>query len=254
MSGEVVLMTLVGGLGTIFGPVVGRLLRGHAWRTTSTTIGQWVFVVQGVDFRGLRAAVPPRHRRRAGAAVAHQALIHGSWLIYFPAIGMPFCVQVLPAHGRRPDRSDIRGEIDAASIDRGQRPRCHDLSRLAARHYRAGLGARRQAPRRCDRRTVRGEPHDRAPCAGPACGRRAGRAAPQSRRRGRDPELGRGTRYLRCPARPRAADRVAAGRPARAPSRSIGSKPMSTTRSARAGPTSRSRSGSRPNSISCSPR
>ena len=35
MSGEVVLMTLVGGLGTIFGPFVGAFLHHRAWRTIS---------------------------------------------------------------------------------------------------------------------------------------------------------------------------------------------------------------------------
>jgi branched-chain amino acid transport system permease protein len=49
MSGEVVLMTLVGGLGTIFGPVVGAfailsMQYKLAW------MGQWVLVIQGVNF------------------------------------------------------------------------------------------------------------------------------------------------------------------------------------------------------------
>ena len=49
MSGEVVLMTLVGGLGTIFGPVVGATFM-VTLENYLTTIGQWVFVVQGVIF------------------------------------------------------------------------------------------------------------------------------------------------------------------------------------------------------------
>jgi branched-chain amino acid transport system permease protein len=49
MSGEVVLMTLVGGLGTLFGPVVGALFI-VTLENYLTTIGQWVFVVQGVIF------------------------------------------------------------------------------------------------------------------------------------------------------------------------------------------------------------
>ena len=49
MSGEVVLMTLVGGLGTLFGPVVGALFI-VTMENYLTTIGQWVFVVQGVIF------------------------------------------------------------------------------------------------------------------------------------------------------------------------------------------------------------
>jgi branched-chain amino acid transport system permease protein len=49
MSGEVVLMTLVGGLGTIFGPVVGAFAM-ITLENYLTTIGQWVFVVQGSIF------------------------------------------------------------------------------------------------------------------------------------------------------------------------------------------------------------
>lgn len=49
MSGAVVLMTLVGGLGTIFGPVVGAIsivtLENYLARS-----GQWVFVIQGTIF------------------------------------------------------------------------------------------------------------------------------------------------------------------------------------------------------------
>jgi branched-chain amino acid transport system permease protein len=49
MSGEVVLMTLVGGLGTLFGPGVGALFI-VTMETYLTTIGQWVFVVEGTIF------------------------------------------------------------------------------------------------------------------------------------------------------------------------------------------------------------
>ena len=49
MSGEVVLMTLVGGLGTIFGPVVGAFFV-VAMQNYLTTIGQWVMVIQGAIF------------------------------------------------------------------------------------------------------------------------------------------------------------------------------------------------------------
>ena len=63
MSGEIVLMTLVGGLGTVFGPVVGAfVIIGHA------AISRRVRPVgdgdPGRDLRGLRADVPPRHDRR----------------------------------------------------------------------------------------------------------------------------------------------------------------------------------------------
>jgi branched-chain amino acid transport system permease protein len=49
MSGEVILMTLVGGLGTLFGPVAGAFFM-VTLENFLTTIGQWVFVVQGVIF------------------------------------------------------------------------------------------------------------------------------------------------------------------------------------------------------------
>src|SRR6266516_7070195 len=49
MSGELILMTLVGGLGTLFGPVAGAFFM-VALENYLTTIGQWVFVVQGLIF------------------------------------------------------------------------------------------------------------------------------------------------------------------------------------------------------------
>jgi branched-chain amino acid transport system permease protein len=49
MSGEVVLMTLVGGLGTVFGPVVGALTMVSMENYLAQT-GQWVTVIQGVVF------------------------------------------------------------------------------------------------------------------------------------------------------------------------------------------------------------
>ncbi len=49
MSGEVILMTLVGGLGTLFGPVVGAFFM-VTLENYLTTMGQWVFVVQGLIF------------------------------------------------------------------------------------------------------------------------------------------------------------------------------------------------------------
>jgi branched-chain amino acid transport system permease protein len=49
MSGEVVLMTLVGGLGTIFGPVVGAFVI-IAMQQYLAQFGQWVTVIQGVIF------------------------------------------------------------------------------------------------------------------------------------------------------------------------------------------------------------
>jgi len=49
MSGEVVLMTLVGGLGTMFGPVVGAFLI-VAMENYLAPFGQWVLVIQGAIF------------------------------------------------------------------------------------------------------------------------------------------------------------------------------------------------------------
>src|SRR5256714_5309374 len=49
MSGEVVLMTLVGGLGTVFGPVLGAFTIITIENYT-TQFGQWVTVIQGVIF------------------------------------------------------------------------------------------------------------------------------------------------------------------------------------------------------------
>jgi len=48
-SGEVVLMTLVGGLGTIYGPVVGAVVI-VAMQNYLADFGQWVTVIQGVIF------------------------------------------------------------------------------------------------------------------------------------------------------------------------------------------------------------
>jgi branched-chain amino acid transport system permease protein len=49
MSGEVVLMVLLGGLGTIYGPVVGAFLV-IAMQQYLAGAGQWVVVIQGVIF------------------------------------------------------------------------------------------------------------------------------------------------------------------------------------------------------------
>jgi branched-chain amino acid transport system permease protein len=49
MSGEVVLMTLLGGLGTVFGPVVGAFIL-VALEQYLAQLGAWVTIVQGVIF------------------------------------------------------------------------------------------------------------------------------------------------------------------------------------------------------------
>jgi branched-chain amino acid transport system permease protein len=49
MSGEVVLMTLVGGLGTVFGPVVGAFII-VTMQNYLAQFGQWVSIIQGFIF------------------------------------------------------------------------------------------------------------------------------------------------------------------------------------------------------------
>ena len=49
MSGEVVLMTLLGGMGTLFGPVVGAAII-ITMQNYLAQLGAWVTVVQGVIF------------------------------------------------------------------------------------------------------------------------------------------------------------------------------------------------------------
>jgi branched-chain amino acid transport system permease protein len=49
MSGEVLLMTLVGGLGTVFGPMIGAAVI-VAMQNYLAEMGAWVTVIQGVIF------------------------------------------------------------------------------------------------------------------------------------------------------------------------------------------------------------
>ncbi|MDX3809228.1 branched-chain amino acid ABC transporter permease [Bosea thiooxidans] len=49
MSGEVVLMTLVGGLGTVFGPIAGAIVM-ITMQNYLATLGAWVTVIQGLIF------------------------------------------------------------------------------------------------------------------------------------------------------------------------------------------------------------
>jgi len=49
MSGEVVLMSLVGGLGTIFGPIIGSFVI-LAMQYKLSALGEWVLVIQGIIF------------------------------------------------------------------------------------------------------------------------------------------------------------------------------------------------------------
>ena len=63
-SGEVVLMTLLGGVGTVLGPVVGAFLV-VAIQNYFAQVGAWVTIIQGTIFVALRADVSPGHRWRA---------------------------------------------------------------------------------------------------------------------------------------------------------------------------------------------
>jgi branched-chain amino acid transport system permease protein len=73
MSGEVVLMTLVGGLGTVFGPVVGAFVL-VAMESYLSQLGAWVTITQGVIFvvcvlafrRGIVGELEAWLRRRKG--------------------------------------------------------------------------------------------------------------------------------------------------------------------------------------------
>jgi branched-chain amino acid transport system permease protein len=49
MSGEVVLMTLVGGMGTVFGPIFGAGII-VAMQNYLSGFGEWVLVIQGAIF------------------------------------------------------------------------------------------------------------------------------------------------------------------------------------------------------------
>jgi branched-chain amino acid transport system permease protein len=49
MSGEVVLMTLLGGLGTLFGPVVGAAII-ISMQNYLAQFGAWVTIIQGIIF------------------------------------------------------------------------------------------------------------------------------------------------------------------------------------------------------------
>jgi branched-chain amino acid transport system permease protein len=49
MSGEVVLMTLLGGLGTLFGPVVGAAII-VSMQNYLAQFGAWVTIIQGIIF------------------------------------------------------------------------------------------------------------------------------------------------------------------------------------------------------------
>ena len=75
MSGEVVLMTLLGGLGTLFGPVVGAFTIVALENELADKVGPWVTVIMGVIFvvcvlafrRGLVGEIMALRGRRSGS-------------------------------------------------------------------------------------------------------------------------------------------------------------------------------------------
>ena len=74
MSGQVVLMTLLGGLGTVLGPVVGAFVV-VTMENYLAQFGSWVTIIQGVIFvacvltfrRGIVGEIQPLLRKRSGA-------------------------------------------------------------------------------------------------------------------------------------------------------------------------------------------
>ena len=72
MSGEVVLMTLLGGMGTVFGPVVGAFI-DHRARELPRRLRRMGDGHHRRDLRRLRPRVPARLRRRAGRMVGQGA-------------------------------------------------------------------------------------------------------------------------------------------------------------------------------------
>jgi branched-chain amino acid transport system permease protein len=67
-SGEVVLMTLLGGLGTILGPIVGAATIVSLQTQLADSVGSWVTVIMGVIFVICVLQLPARYRRRVAGA------------------------------------------------------------------------------------------------------------------------------------------------------------------------------------------
>ena len=66
-------MTLVGGLGTVLGPVVGAF-RLVGMQHYLAQLGSWVTVVQGFIFVFLRAGFPARHRKGSGPTPSYSPM------------------------------------------------------------------------------------------------------------------------------------------------------------------------------------
>ena len=103
-SGEVVLTTLLGGLGTVFGPVMGAVLV----TTMENYLAQFGAVGDGDagrDLRDLRAGVPPRRHRRDRRRAAPGAVTRQpDW----PATAMIRGPSQIPRQTRSPPQSSSR--------------------------------------------------------------------------------------------------------------------------------------------------
>jgi branched-chain amino acid transport system permease protein len=83
MSGEVVLMTLVGGMGTVFGPIVGAAII-VAMQNYLSGFGEWVLVIQGAIFvatvllfrRGVVGEVLALNNRWRATGSGHQGALN----------------------------------------------------------------------------------------------------------------------------------------------------------------------------------
>jgi len=115
MSGEVVLMTLVGGLGTIFGPVVGAAIV-VAMQTALVGFGQWVTIIQGAIFVACvlvfrRGVAGEAFGPVLGAAIVAAMLLNVTGFGPVVAIGVPgvaFIAVAVVLHLRL-SRSQARG-------------------------------------------------------------------------------------------------------------------------------------------------
>ena len=175
-SGEVVLTTLLGGLGTVFGPVMGAVLV-TAMENYLAQFGAVGDGDAGRDLRDLRAGLPPRRHRRdrrraAAGAVATQDRRGSSvvieeatpagagrdaWAVAVHRVGQPWSgngavVRFLRLHrSRRPGNAQIGRRSGAA----GQREQCSQDNRVTHRFHAFGQALSRPTAsriRRCMKR------------------------------------------------------------------------------------------------------
>jgi len=184
MSGEVVLMTLVGGLGTVFGPVVGALVI-VAMANYLAQLGAWVTVVQGAIF----VVCVLMFRRGVIGEIAH-------WL------KKPLKARDIGHAHSRPPRRPARRSSAAPRLDCQHDPRRRLPARGGIQHLRdhahdARRGrADRGAARTPRRDRDRGGRHRHRPRRRAAL-RRRGRAVPRvavRRIRARSPRARSGPR------------------------------------------------------------